>query len=51
MITLYLFIYSFIKFKDAANEKEDKQCLLDTPAQWWSIKKTTIENTKAIQNG
>ena len=39
------------KFKgEWLNEKKDnKQCLSDTPR--WSMKKTNIKNTKAIQNG
>ena len=30
-------------------KKDNKQCLSDTPS--WSMKKTNIKNTKAIQNG
>ena len=36
--------------RDKTNEKKDnKQCLSDNPR--WSMKKTNIKNTKAIQNG
>ena len=46
----YIEMVSGCKMISEFNEKKDnKQCLSDTPC--WSMKKTNIKNTKAIQNG
>ena len=60
-ITTALQLYSAVIVKSSElwtdvpfrfNEKKaNQQCLLDSPAGLWSIKKTTIQTTKGIKNG
>ena len=50
LISLYMHKQNpYLKANSKNEKKDNKQCLSDNPR--WSMRKTNIKNTKAIQNG